>query len=254
MTVKHSIEQGPGQMGHLAVYHSLNGCQYKEGNGGVEVNLPSLLQPFYALPLLTTGAAEAYLLTDRELAVCCGVQYDSPLQKDIELSLLFRFGIEPDEFYAFTDDHTSLPASYVGKAGLAMYLQHDWRGVFSRTHPVSQMTEQLLSRWSGEVGRFSVLGVSRMFSTLGDVTEVREHSLKRAIVKLSHVMGMSCGPHTVSAGISPWQIWSDHVTYAGIWVPGKKAGAAVYAPRNHDPLMFEEMKKRVVNRLITQLI
>lgn len=58
--------------------------------------LRSSAKPFQAIPLLTTGAAEHFGFTDREVALACGSHNGEPIHTELAASMLRKIGLGPE--------------------------------------------------------------------------------------------------------------------------------------------------------------
>ncbi|HEX5602074.1 MAG TPA: asparaginase [Pyrinomonadaceae bacterium] len=58
--------------------------------------LRSSAKPFQAIPLLTTGAAERFDFTDREVALACGSHNGEPIHTELAASMLRKIGLGPE--------------------------------------------------------------------------------------------------------------------------------------------------------------
>src|SRR5215217_6845362 len=59
--------------------------------------LRSSAKPFQALPLLTSGAAERFGFTDREVALACASHNGEPVHTELVASMLQKIGFGPEE-------------------------------------------------------------------------------------------------------------------------------------------------------------
>jgi L-asparaginase II len=58
--------------------------------------LRSSAKPFQAIPLLTTGAADHFGFTDREVALACGSHNGEPIHTELAASMLRKIGLGPE--------------------------------------------------------------------------------------------------------------------------------------------------------------
>src|ERR1044072_4183496 len=58
--------------------------------------LRSSAKPFQALPLLTSGAAERFGFTDREVALACASHNGEPIHTELAASMLEKIGLGPE--------------------------------------------------------------------------------------------------------------------------------------------------------------
>src|SRR5690348_7714460 len=58
--------------------------------------LRSSAKPFQALPLLVSGAADAFGFTDREVAMACASHNGEPIHTELVASMLKKIGLGPE--------------------------------------------------------------------------------------------------------------------------------------------------------------
>ena len=63
------------------------------GDPGLRTFFRSSAKPFQALPIVTSGAADAYEFTDAELAVCAASHNGEPIHLEVVAGLLSRLGL-----------------------------------------------------------------------------------------------------------------------------------------------------------------
>ena len=59
--------------------------------------LRSSAKPFQAIPLLTSGAADRFGFTDREVALACGSHNGEPIHTELAASMLRKIGLGPED-------------------------------------------------------------------------------------------------------------------------------------------------------------
>src|SRR3954454_24689649 len=66
------------------------------GNPGVVTYYRSSSKPLQALPVVESGAADHFGLTDAEIAICCGSHGGEDIHVERVLSILSKIGVGPD--------------------------------------------------------------------------------------------------------------------------------------------------------------
>lgn len=147
------------------------------GPGGVEAFLAgaveepvftrSAIKPFQAMPLVEDGVAEAYGLTEQELAVCCASHGGEPRHVEMAASILRRAGLGEEALACGPHDplhgptaralrekgsepgrlHNNCSGKHAGMLALARF--HGWpvRGYHEGGHPVQERVADTLGRW-----------------------------------------------------------------------------------------------------------
>ena len=130
----------------------------------------STLKPFQALPLVEDGGAEAFGLSDEELALCCASHSGEPRHVELARGILERAGLGEDALAcgphpplgegarrALRDGgvkpgplHNNCSGKHAGMLLLARH--HGWptEGYHEAEHPVQQRVLDEVARWSGE--------------------------------------------------------------------------------------------------------
>lgn len=129
----------------------------------------SALKPLQALPLVESGAADAYGLGDEELALACGSHSGEPMHTERVAAWLKRIGCTADDLACgpqaprFEPDfgamveageqpnrlHNNCSGKHAGFLTLARHLGADTAGYVDYGHPVQQAVTAALSRLSG---------------------------------------------------------------------------------------------------------
>src|SRR3546814_6267434 len=80
----------------------------------------SAIKPIQALPVLESGAAEAYRLDDAEVTLCCASHSGEPMHVDRVVAWLDRLGLSPDDLECGPQIPTHEPTAHaVIRAGTA---------------------------------------------------------------------------------------------------------------------------------------
>ena len=128
----------------------------------------SAIKPIQALALIETGAAAAFALSDREIALACASHNGEPCHVDALRAWLGRLGLgEPDLVCgaAQTDDapaqdrpldrsrrgplHDNCSGKHAGFLTVAKHLGHPTAGYHRFDHPVQQRVQGVLEQMSG---------------------------------------------------------------------------------------------------------
>ncbi|PYZ97380.1 hypothetical protein CR205_01900 [Alteribacter lacisalsi] len=204
----------------------------RSGAGEVNKPLHRLIRPFEALPLIATGAAEQFLLTDRELAACCGLPLRPQVREHSLQSALFRFGIDPDAFNKWSNSlctqepyHlTSEKAALAARAGLAVFLHKEWSEAEKPDHPASKMIQTGLAFWDQNDPSSSLLQISGMYRSLSHPDSLLSFPWRRGLVRLAAVMETFCTSRLENG----WRLFADEENGSvALWNPFKKAGGAL---------------------------
>ena len=100
---------------HAVVVDGAGNVVHAVGDPDLVTYLRSAAKPFQTVPLLTTGAADAFGLTDRELAVACGSHHGEPRHVEVVQGMFAKAGLSPDLLLC----GTHAPRSKAAKAALA---------------------------------------------------------------------------------------------------------------------------------------
>src|SRR5215211_3871514 len=96
-TVLAEVRRGPlvecRHYGAVAVAAADGSLIASAGDPGLQTFFRSSAKPFQALPIVTSGAAEAYGFTDAELAVCAASHNGEPIHLEVVAGLLSRLGL-----------------------------------------------------------------------------------------------------------------------------------------------------------------
>lgn len=80
---------------HAAVVDGQGNVVRGVGDPDLVTFLRSAAKPFQALPLVASGAADAYGLTDAELALCCGSHDGEPAHVEVAQRMFEKAGLSP---------------------------------------------------------------------------------------------------------------------------------------------------------------
>jgi L-asparaginase II len=97
-TVLVEVRRGPvvecRHYGAIAVSDADGRLVASAGDPGLMTYLRSAAKPFQALPIVTSGAADAFNFTDAELAVCSASHNGEPRHQEVITGLLARLGLD----------------------------------------------------------------------------------------------------------------------------------------------------------------
>uniref|UniRef100_UPI00403E3EFB asparaginase n=1 Tax=Siminovitchia sp. FSL W7-1587 TaxID=2954699 RepID=UPI00403E3EFB len=151
--------------GHVAVVNSEGELLYSVGDPHRVTYARSSVKPLQAIPIVETGAADQYEMTDQELSLCCASHSGESQHTDRVLSMLKRVGVEVSSLQCGTHiphahdtyknlissgkDLTPLYNNCSGKhAGMlitAIHHHETLEDYYLPTHPVQQRIIQVIS-------------------------------------------------------------------------------------------------------------
>ncbi|MEX0787546.1 MAG: asparaginase, partial [Anaerolineales bacterium] len=149
------------------------------GDPHVDPFTRSSAKPFQALPLIESGAADAFGLTDRQLAVICGSHTGTPEHLEVVESIQRAAGIAEADLQCGVHppfdgaealrlrsagepprvNHNNCSGKHSGMLALAIHLGAPRSSYVEREHPVQKKILAALSRLSGVPGESIGLGV-----------------------------------------------------------------------------------------------
>ena len=129
----------------------------------------SSVKPLQALPLVESGAAERFALSERELALACASHGGEPMHTEIVAAWLARIGLDPSALecgaHAPSHEptarqlieqrrppsplHNNCSGKHAGMLTLALHLGAPTAGYIAPDHPVQQRISALLAAMSG---------------------------------------------------------------------------------------------------------
>ncbi|MEA2574550.1 MAG: hypothetical protein QOH93_1848 [Chloroflexia bacterium] len=139
------------------------------GNPGLVSFYRSSSKPLQAVPLVESGAADHFGLTEQEIAICCGSHGGEDIHVEAVMSILGKIGLGPDALAcgvhgpydkaaaraledrqeAPTVLHNNCSGKHAGMLALARF--HGWPvgGYESRLHPVQQTMHKVVAEFAG---------------------------------------------------------------------------------------------------------
>jgi L-asparaginase II len=153
---------------HVAVVDAAGALVARAGDPGLVTFWRSAAKPFQALPLVADGAADRFVLSDAELALCCASHSSEPGQVELVREFLRKIGCREDDLrcgphtplaeHVAKDYQTrgvQLTAVYSNCSGkhtgmLALARSHGWptADYHRLAHPVQQRCLEEVSRWT----------------------------------------------------------------------------------------------------------
>ena len=130
--------------------------------------LRSSAKPFQALPLLLTGAAEHFGLTDREVALVCGSHNGEPIHTELAASMLRKIGLGPEALKCGAHEpygaeaarvlrergeepnalHNNCSGKHAGILAVARHLNASIENYDSPENPVQKQIADVVARFS----------------------------------------------------------------------------------------------------------
>jgi L-asparaginase len=107
------------------------------GDPTLVVHLRSAAKPFQALAVVESGAAEAFSVTDQELAVMCASHAGEALHVRVVTGLLERLGVSPSALVCGSPEHMC-SGKHAGMVALALHLGASVEGYERVEHPAQQ--------------------------------------------------------------------------------------------------------------------
>lgn len=165
--------------GHIAVVRSDGTLVHHLGNAELLTFARSTAKLIQALPIITSGAADHFHLSDAEIALCCASHNGEQIHTDTALSMLQKIGRKPEDLLCGAHKPYHKPtADEMGKKGIAPTVLHNncsgkhsamlalaaQLGVpheqyMEPEHPVQQLMLQAVSSMSGAAEAEIPLGI-----------------------------------------------------------------------------------------------
>lgn len=131
--------------------------------------LRSAAKPFQALPLLTSGAADRFDFTDREVALACASHNGEPIHTELVTSMLEKIGLGPDALKCGVHEpygveaarvlrergeapnvlHNNCSGKHAGMLALALYLGAPIETYNRAENPVQLAVGKAVSQFTG---------------------------------------------------------------------------------------------------------
>lgn len=148
------------------------------GDENLITSTRSVIKPIQALPLITSGAAERFNITPRELAVACASHNGEPVHTEAVAGLLAKIGLDEKallcgahppynedaarrlerEGKPFTQLHNNCSGKHAGMLATALHLGFSIEDYVSPNHPLQREIIYTLARM-GELDREMPIGI-----------------------------------------------------------------------------------------------
>jgi L-asparaginase II/GNAT superfamily N-acetyltransferase len=142
--------------GAIAVVDAAGDLLGGVGDPALALHLRSAAKPFQALAVVECGAADAFAMSDEELAVVCGSHAGQPEHVRVVEGLLRRLGVPPSALVCGSLQHMC-SGKHAGLVALALHLGAPVAGYEQVQHPVqreiSRAVRSLLARRPGQPAR-----------------------------------------------------------------------------------------------------
>lgn len=110
---------------HAVVVDGMGNLVRSVGDPDLVTFMRSAAKPFQALPLVATGAADAFGLTEQELALCCGSHNGEPMHVEAATRMFEKAGLPPSLLVCGTHAPRSKRAKEALAGGRATPLHHN---------------------------------------------------------------------------------------------------------------------------------
>jgi L-asparaginase II len=165
--------------GHLAVVDTQGNIIASLGAPENVTYLRSSAKPFQALPLLTSGAADRFGFTDREVALACGSHNGEPIHTELALSMLKKIGLGPEALHCGAHEpygiqaaldlrtrgeqpnalHNNCSGKHAGMLAVAVHLGASIDNYEKAENPVQKAIADVVSQFSGVAVTDMAIGV-----------------------------------------------------------------------------------------------
>ncbi|HSL55648.1 MAG TPA: asparaginase [Pyrinomonadaceae bacterium] len=155
--------------GHIVVVDPEGNIVASLGTPEYVTYLRSSAKPFQALPLLTSGAAERFDFTDREVALACGSHNGEPIHTELAASMLRKIGLGLEALHCGAHEpygteaaldlrtrgeqpnelHNNCSGKHVGMLAVALHLGAPIENYEKPENPVQKAIADVVSQFSG---------------------------------------------------------------------------------------------------------
>ncbi|MDH4618693.1 asparaginase [Brevibacillus sp. AY1] len=209
--------------GSIAVVDWQGNLLYRVGDVSRMTYTRSALKPIQTIPLVQSGAADRFLMNDKEIAICCGSHNGEEQHTQVVNSMLFRIGLQEEHLQCgahppYSQErylelvqkqikpspiHNNCSGKHTGMLALAMHLESDIDSYHRMEHPVQQKVlesllelaelpeEQVITGIDGcGVPNFGIplSKLAYVFARLAHPEEIQPPSLKQAIKRITQAM------------------------------------------------------------------
>ena len=165
--------------GHIAVVDTQGNIIASLGRPETVTYLRSSAKPFQALPLLTSGAAERFGFTDREVALACGSHNGEPIHTELAASMLKKIGLGLEALHCGAHEpygaeaalelrirgeqpnalHNNCSGKHVGMLAVARHIGAPIENYERPENPVQKLIADAVSQFSGVAVTDMAIGV-----------------------------------------------------------------------------------------------
>jgi L-asparaginase II len=209
--------------GHIVAVDGNGKLVAQLGDPETVTYLRSSAKPFQAIPLLTSGAADRFGLTETEVAIACASHNGEPIHTAAALSILNKIGLNPDalkcgahEPYSSAETlklrarreepnvlHNNCSGKHAGMLALALHVGAPTETYNELRNPIQLMIREVVSRFAGlpkedlavgidgcavPVFGMSVTSMARMYAQLVALSESFDQSTRAACKRIVAAM------------------------------------------------------------------
>jgi L-asparaginase II len=165
--------------GHIVVVDPESNVIASLGAPEYVTYLRSSAKPFQAIPLLTSGAAEHFGFTDREVALACGSHNGEPIHTELAASMLRKIGLGPEALRCGAHEpygiqaalelrtrgeqpnalHNNCSGKHVGMLAVARHLGASIDNYENPENPVQKAIADVMSQFSGVAVADMAIGI-----------------------------------------------------------------------------------------------
>ncbi|HEU0252424.1 MAG TPA: asparaginase [Pyrinomonadaceae bacterium] len=152
--------------------------------------LRSSAKPFQALPLLTTGAAERFGFTDKEVALACASHNGEPIHTELAASMMQKIGLGPEALHCGVHEpyslelaaklrhlgqspnvlHNNCSGKHAGMLAVAKHLGAPIDNYESPENPVQKAIAEAVSQFSGVAVTDMAVGIDGCAAPIFGIT------------------------------------------------------------------------------------
>lgn len=209
--------------GSIAVVDSAGNLLYGLGDISRMTFTRSALKPVQAIPVIQSGAADRFLMNDKEIAICCGSHNGEEQHTHVVDSMLFRIGLREENLQCgahppYSQEryvemvkksiepspiHNNCSGKHTGMLALAMHLESDIASYHRMEHPVQRKVLETLCELADLSEDQVIAGIdgcgvpnfgvplhklALVFAKLANPAAVQPYSLKQAIRRITQAM------------------------------------------------------------------
>ena len=165
--------------GHVVVVDGTGQVVASLGAPETVTYLRSSAKPFQAIPLITSGAADRFGFTEKEIALACASHSGEPSHTELALSMLKKLGLEPSALKCGTHEpfsaeetrrlrergeapdvlQNNCSGKHAGMLALALQLGAPTATYDHADNPVQLTMQEIIAKFSGVAGADLKVGV-----------------------------------------------------------------------------------------------